>query len=163
MNQTISIIVAIGRNNEIGFENHLLWSLPNDMKHFKNITSGHTVIMGRNTFLSLPDGALPNRKNIVISNVPEDNFAGCLMVSSIDEAVEVSRNDGEVFIMGGASIYRQFLPIADRLYITMVDDVPNADVYFPDIDNNIWHITSKEDFNADDKHKVNYSFVVFER
>lgn len=160
----ISIIVAIAeKNNGIGYKNRLLWSLPNDMKHFKNITTGNTVIMGRNTYLSLPKGALPNRKNVVISDDPNDKFEGCYMASSIDEAISITKNDGEVFIMGGASIYKQFLPLADKLYITYVDDEPVADTYFPEINKDIWEVVSREDHYKDEKHCVNYSFLVFER
>jgi dihydrofolate reductase len=133
------------------------------MKHFKTITTDNTVIMGRNTFLSLPNGALSNRKNVVISDDPNDTFEGCYMASSIDEAISITKDDGEVFIIGGASIYKQFLPLADKLYITYVDDEPIADTYFPEIDNNIWEVISKEDHYKDENHCVDYSFLVFER
>ena len=160
---TLSIIVAIGKNNAIGFKNALLWSLPNDMKRFKNITTGHTVIMGRNTYLSLPKGALPNRKNIVISDLEKDNFKDCTMARSIDEAVNIAKFDGEIFVMGGASIYRQFLPLADKLYLTLVDDAPEADAFFPEIDMNAWEITENQKFEKDEKHIVGYRVMTLER
>ncbi|MBR6491421.1 MAG: dihydrofolate reductase [Bacteroidales bacterium] len=160
---SISIVVAIGRNNQLGYNNHLLWSLPNDMKRFKTLTTGHTVIMGRNTYLSLPKGALPNRRNVVISDDKNDNFPGCEMVSSIKDAIKLTENDGEVFIMGGASIYRQFLQYADRLYLTIVDDSPEADVFFPLISSDDWVLVEREDFTADERHCADYSFRTLER
>jgi len=160
---SISIVVAIGRNNQLGYNNHLLWSLPNDMKRFKTLTTGHTVIMGRNTYLSLPKGSLPNRRNVVISDDKNDNFPGCEMVSSIKDALKLTENDGEVFIMGGASIYRQFLQYADRLYLTIVDDSPEADVFFPLISSDDCVLVEREDFTADERHCADYSFRTLER
>lgn len=156
----ISIIVAIAEgNNAIGFNNKLLWSLPEDMKHFKNITTNHTVVMGRNTFLSLPKGALPNRRNVVISDVKDEAFTGCTMVASINDAVKATENDGEVFVMGGASIYRQFFPIAAKLYLTLVNDSPLADTYFPEIDFEQWRCIETAKVEPDEKHKVGFRFV----
>lgn len=129
------MIVAVGRNREIGFKNKLLWELPEDMAHFKKITTGHVVILGDRTFESIGK-PLPNRTSIVISlkkdyQVPE----GCYLVHSIDDAIAKAREldpEGEVFVIGGATIYRLFLPHADKLYITEVDDAPEADTFFPD-------------------------------
>lgn len=130
----ISIIVVIGKNREIGCNNQLLWNLPEDMKRFKNITTGHTVIMGSKTFESI-GGALPERNNIVIAFGKDYNAPGCTVVTSIDEAVETAKKqekNGETFIIGGGSIYKQFLPLTDKLYLTIVDDAPEADTFFPD-------------------------------
>ena len=129
------MIVAVGRNREIGFKNKLLWDLPEDMAHFKKITTGHVVILGDRSFESIGK-PLPNRTSIVISlkddyQVPE----GCYLVHSIDDAIAKAREldpEGEVFVIGGATIYRLFLPHADKLYITEVDDAPEADTFFPD-------------------------------
>ncbi|MDL2228227.1 dihydrofolate reductase [Bacteroidales bacterium OttesenSCG-928-K03] len=160
----ISIVVAIAKgNNAIGFENRLLWSLPDDMKRFKELTTGHTVLMGRNTFLSLPKGALPNRRNIVITDNPDEKFAGCEMAFSIEEAVKIAGNDDEVFVMGGASIYRQFLPLADKLYLTFVDDSPQADTYFPEINFDEWKENIRSFHPADEKHVAAFEFLDLER
>lgn len=130
----ISIIVAVGKNREIGYKNKLLWSLPKDMAHFKEITSGHTVIVGDRTFESIGK-ALPNRNNIVISLNKDYLAPGCVVVHSIEEAVNVAKkyeNNGESFVIGGGTIYKLFMPLADKLYLTVVDDAPQADTYFPD-------------------------------
>jgi len=115
----IAIIVAIAQNFAIGRNNDLLFHLPNDLKRFKKITSGHAVIMGKKTLFSLPKGPLPNRRNIVITDVPGETFDGCETVYSIDEAVEIVRNEELAFVIGGGMIYRQFYPIAGKLFLTM--------------------------------------------
>ena len=162
----ISIISAIAKNLAIGKGNKLLYSLPDDMKRFKELTTGHTVIMGRNTFISLPKRPLPNRRNIVLAlpnEVPEDK-EGTEWVNSIDEALQLCKDDGEVFIIGGAFVYQQFLPIADRLYLTFVEDKPeDADAFFPAIDFPHWVEKYREDHPADNKHEKAFSFVNFER
>ncbi|MCA1746255.1 MAG: dihydrofolate reductase, partial [Bacteroidales bacterium] len=114
--KNISIIVAIAENNAIGKDNKLLWRLSDDLKRFKRLTTGHTVIMGRNTFLSLPNGALPNRRNIVITDQPDENFEACEMAHSVEEALELAGDSGECFVMGGGMVYRQMMPVAGRLY-----------------------------------------------
>ena len=129
------MIVAVGRNREIGFKNKLLWDLPEDMAHFKKITTGHVVILGDRTFESIGK-PLPNRTSIVIT-LKEDYQVptGCFVVHSIDDAVSKAREldpEGEVFVIGGATIYKLFLPLTDKLYITEVDDAPEADTFFPD-------------------------------
>ncbi len=159
----ISIIVAIAENRAIGKNNDLLWHIPGDMKYFKRITTGHTIIMGRRTFLSLPAGPLPNRENIVISDNPADAFEGCTVVSSIKEAFEKCKPGEENFIIGGASIYEQFLPFTDRLYITWVHKAFEGDVYFPLLDLQEWKILSQEDLPFDDRLGFSYSYVVYDR
>ena len=130
--KTISIIAAVAQNNALGYKNQLLYHLPDDLKRFKKLTSGHTVIMGKNTYDSLPNGALPNRRNIVLSRSVKE-LPDCDGYTNIDEALE-SCGDEEIFIIGGASIYKQMIDKADRIYITKVYDVPeNADVFFPEI------------------------------
>jgi dihydrofolate reductase len=146
----ISIIVAIADNWAIGKNNELLFHIPGDLPRFKKITTGHTVIMGRNTFLSLPKGALPNRTNIVISDNLADNFKGCVMASSIEDALlKISDNEQESFVIGGGMIYRQFLPIADKLYLTRVHLKPDADTFFPEIDFNLFKMIENEEFTND--------------
>jgi len=119
----ISIIAAVAKNRAIGYQNKLIYWLPNDLKRFKALTTGHTIIMGRNTFLSLPKGALPNRRNIVLSRTQKD-FPGCDTYASLREALQHCATDEDVYIIGGASVYRQALPLADRLCLTEVDDTP---------------------------------------
>ena len=161
-NQKIIIIVAMGRNNEIGRDNHLLWSLPNDMKRFKSLTTGHTVVMGYNTFKSLPKGKLPNRRNIIMTT-HDIAIDGCEVAHSVEQVLAMTQDDGEVYIIGGGEVYRQFLPIADVLMVTHVDDSQPADRYFPVIDGKLWHITDDEAFAADERHAVAYRFVRYER
>lgn len=159
----ISIIVAIAKNNAIGKDNRLLWHISEDLKRFKRLTSGHKVIMGRNTLLSLPKWPLPNRTNIVITDNREDHFEGCEMVFSIDEAAGKCSQDEECFIIGGASVYRQFMPLADKLYITRVDKEFEADTFFPDIDPKTWkRVEISESFAMPDG-SFNYTFEIYER
>jgi dihydrofolate reductase len=145
IHENISIIVAIAQNFAIGKNNDLLFHLPNDLKRFKQITTGHPVIMGRNTLLSLPKGALPNRRNIVITDKPGEKFDRCEMVLSIEEAIDAVRNEKEAFIIGGGMIYRQFYPLAGKLYLTLVHQDFDADVYFPEIDFSQWEELVRED------------------
>jgi len=159
----ISIIVAIADKNGIGKNNDLLCHLPNDLKWFKKITTGFKVVMGRNTFISLPNGALPNRENIVITDKISDFFANCIVVNSIDEAVKHFDTDKETFIIGGASIYKQFLPMATKLYITRIYNNFDADVFFPEIEFSNWNLIEKKDNEVDAKHKFSYSFLIYER
>lgn len=162
IHKNISIIVAIAQNFAIGKNNDLLFHLPNDLKRFKEITTGHPVIMGRNTLLSLPKGALPNRRNIVITDNPDEKFDRCEMVLSIEEAVEAVKNETEAFIIGGGMIYRQFYPVAGKLYLTLVHQDFDADVYFPEINYLEWKEFYREDL-FDEKNNFNYSYLNLER
>lgn len=155
--------MAIAQNNGIGRNNQLLWHIPADLKRFKQITLGHTVIMGKNTFLSLPGGPLKNRRNVVISNDPADRFAGCEMVFSIQEALERCDADQENFVIGGASVYRQFLPMAHRLYITRVNRSFEADTFFPEINPGEWEVISQEHPEPDGKNDFSYTFIILKR
>ncbi|MBQ1669055.1 MAG: dihydrofolate reductase [Prevotella sp.] len=153
----ISIIAAVAKNRAIGYENKLIYWLPNDLKRFKALTTGHTIIMGRNTFLSLPKGALPNRRNIVLSRSTKD-FPGCDVYSSLEEALKHCTPDEDIYIIGGASVYRQALKIADRLCLTEINDTPEkADTFFPPYDD--WKEESREDHEKDERHEYEYSFV----
>ena len=157
----ISIIVAMAENRAIGFENHLLYRLPNDLKRFKELTTGNTIIMGRRTFESLPKGALPNRRNIVLSTTKTD-YEGADTFASLDEAL--ADCTGEVFIIGGASVYARSLPRADRLCLTYIYDTPvEADTFFPEIDFTQWKEVWREEHEADERHAVPYAFVDYER
>ena len=158
----ISIIVAIAENRAIGSEKKLIYWLPNDLKRFKALTTGHTIIMGRNTFLSLPKGALPNRRNIVLSRSAKA-FEGCDVYPSLEEALKHCTPDEDIYIIGGASVYRQALPLADRLCLTEIDDTPaEADTFFPPYEDD-WQEESREDHPIDDRHDFRYSFVDYIR
>ena len=157
----INIIAAVAKNGAIGFENKLIYWLPNDLKRFKALTTGHTIIMGRKTFESLPKGALPNRRNIVISRTINE-LPGCDCYSSLDEAIHHCHEDEDVYIIGGASIYKQAIDIANRLCLTEIDDIPaDADTFFPNYKD--WRVESKEEHTADEKHRFNYAFVNYIR
>ena len=160
----IAIIAAIDKNNALGFKNRLLFYLPDDLKRFKALTTGHTVVMGRKTFDSLPKGALPNRRNIVLSRSTRLELPGAEVYASLEEALQHCANNEQVFIMGGASVYKQAMPLADRLYMTEIDaEAAEADVYFPVIDHELWHETKRDVRRADDRHPCNYAFVDYER
>lgn len=158
-NNMINIIAAIAQNGAIGNENKLLYWLPNDLKRFKALTTGHTIIMGRKTFDSLPKGALPNRRNVVLSRSGK-KIEGCDVYTSLEEALSHCEADEDIYIIGGASVYGQALPMADRLYLTEVEDTPpHADAFFPDITG--WKEVWRENHDTDEKHRQRYSFVVY--
>ena len=153
----ITIIAAVAANRAIGFENKLLYWLPNDLKRFKTLTTGHTIIMGRRTFESLPKGALPNRRNVVLSRTQKE-FAGCDCYPSLDEALAHCSPDEDIYIIGGASLYEQAIDRADRLCLTEVNDTPlHADAFFPPYEG--WKIADKESHPIDEKHHYEYAFV----
>ena len=161
----ISIIVAKAKNGVIGKDNQLIWRLSADLQLFKSHTTGHHIIMGRKTYESVGK-PLPNRTSIVITNnqdfkVPE----GHIVAHSLEEAIQlcIGKKLDNVFIIGGAEIYKQALPIADELMVTEVNAMPDGDVFFPEIDKTIWKETSRENFKADENNKYDYSFVTFER
>jgi dihydrofolate reductase len=158
----ISIIVAIAKNFAIGRNNQLLWHISADLKRFKKITSGHQVIMGKLTYESLPVRPLPNRKNIVITDKPGESFEGCTTVYSIDEALNLCSEQEESFVIGGGSVYRQFLPFCNKLYITQVNKDFEADTFFP-IDFSEWKLIEREDHEEDDSTDFSYSFLIFEK
>jgi dihydrofolate reductase len=159
----LALIAAIAKNNAIGFENKLIYWLPNDLKRFKELTTGHTIIMGSNTFRSLPKGALPNRRNIVLSR-KESGFPSCETFSSLEEALANCCDTELVYIIGGEMLYRTALPHADILCLTEVDDTPeNADAFFPEFARNEWEVIEQEEHTADEKHAYNYRFVTYLR
>jgi dihydrofolate reductase len=159
-NKSISIIVAVARNWAIGINNQLLWHIPEDFKWFKKHTSGHAVIMGRRTWESLPVKPLPGRKNIVITDIPEDCFPGTTCVSSIAGAVDLMDSESENFIIGGGMVYKQFLPLAQKVYLTVVEKDFEADVWFPELGAQEW----KEIFREQHLDRnPGYTFLIFER
>jgi dihydrofolate reductase len=155
----VSIIAATGINRELGRANGLLWRLPADMKHFKTLTTGHAVIMGRKTFESLPYGALPERTNVVITNNQTFKAHGCEVCTSLEEAIAKHTDEDEIFIIGGASIYQQALNFTNKIYLTKVlSTFPDADVFFPKLNNNEWFMTNEEAFPANEKNPFPYIF-----
>lgn len=153
----IHIIAAVAKNRAIGYQNKLLYWLPNDLKRFKALTTGHTIIMGRHTFESLPKGALPNRRNVVLSR-SQTSFPGCDTYASLDEALRHCAPDEDVYIIGGASVYEQAIDKADQLCLTEVDDTPaQADAFFPPYDQ--WKMSAREEHDIDEKHHYKYAFV----
>jgi len=161
--QTITIIVAVGNNNALGKDNKLLWHLPNDLKRFKKLTTGHDIIMGRKTYESI-GRPLPNRTNIIITrNKDYEVPYGCLIVGNLDEALDAARKDESPFIIGGAQIYNLALPIVDKIELTQVHHDFEADVFFPEMNSNIFKEVSREVHKADEKNKYDYSFVTYIR
>jgi len=158
-----TIVVAMGKNNEIGSDNQLLWHLPKDLKHFKEITSGHPVIMGRKTYESIGK-PLPNRTNIVISRKKDWFEEGILIVGSIKEAVKFAKKiDEDIFIIGGGTIYDQTMEIVDKLEVTLVEANLEADTYFPKIDSKIWKKTNEICHEKDEKNQYDFCFQTFEK
>lgn len=159
----ITIIAAIAENNAIGKNQQLLCHMPADMKRFKELTTGHAVIMGRKTFESLPH-ALPNRKNVVLTTLPEAVFMDSFACESMGTALDLCEKEDEIFIIGGALVYRQALRIADRMLITRIHhEFKDADAFFPVVNWDLWEETEHEDFPADDKNPYPYSFVTYMR
>ena len=160
----ISIIVAIAENYAIGKKGDLLCHMPADLKHFKEITSGHTVLMGERTFLSLPKHPLPNRRNIVLTDVKGKTFEGAETVYSIDEMVNCINGDEEAFVIGGGMVYKQAMEFADKLYITHIHHSwSDADTFFPEIDPAIWKQLSAERHSADENNPYDYTFAEYGR
>ncbi|WP_343328891.1 dihydrofolate reductase [Polaribacter staleyi] len=160
----ITIIAAIAKDNALGKDNDLIWHLPADLKRFKKVTSGHHILMGRNTFESIGK-PLPNRTTIIITRNKNYFKEGCLIAHSIEEAIALVENDNSIFIIGGAQIYKEAIKknLVDQLDITQVHHHFEADAFFPEIDVNIWQETNRQDFKADEKNKFDYSFVSFQK
>ncbi|RZJ64868.1 MAG: dihydrofolate reductase [Flavobacterium sp.] len=158
----LGLVVAISENNAIGKDNQLLWHLPADLKHFKEITSGHTIIMGRKTYDSI-GRPLPNRRNIVITRSTDLQIPNVEVVNSLDSAISLCEGENEVFIIGGAEIYKHAIQFTDRIYLTTVHQTYEADVYFPELNKNEWKEISSEFHPADEKNSVAYTFSTLER
>ena len=159
----ISIIVAIAENYAIGKDNDLLWHISKDLKRFKELTNGHYIVMGKRTYFSLPVRPLPNRTSLIITDVPGEVIDNCLMAYSIEDAVNKMDPENENFIIGGGSIYRQFMPLAQKLYITRVHKPFEADTFFPEISLNEWELVEKIDVNDDPQNDFTYSFETYIR
>lgn len=158
----INIIVAIAQNGVIGDKNALLWNIKEDMVHFRTITSGHPIIMGRKTFESI-GRPLPKRTNVVISRNTELKIEGCTVVNSLEQAIALFDSSEDIFIIGGAQIYAQALPLADRLYLTIVHNHYSGDTSFPAIDYSEWREISRKDFSAGESFEYPFSFITLER
>ncbi len=158
---TISVIVAFSEGNIIGKNNKMPWKLPADLKRFKAITTGHTVVMGRKTYESI-GRPLPNRKNIVLTSIPE-SIIDCVTSDSLRDAIAISGNETELFIIGGESVYKQTFQFADKLYVTEVHANLAGDAVFPEIDYSEWVETSREAHKADEKNEYDYTFINYER
>ena len=160
----ISLVVAAAKNNVIGKDNKLVWTLPNDMRFFKNVTWAMPVVMGRKTYEALGK-PLAGRKNIVITRQSDWDVPNTIAVKSLDDAIFLVQNMDvkEMMVIGGGEIYRMAFEKAKRIYITRVDAEPEGDTYFPEIDPKEWKLVSKKDHEADDKHQYAYSFQVWER
>lgn len=158
----VSFVVAVSENNCIGKDNQLLWHLPEDLKHFKNITTGGTIIMGRKTFESIGK-PLPNRISIVITTQKNFDAKGALVVSSLDVALEKCKNKEEVFIVGGGEIYKYSLPFTDFIYLTKVHHHFEGDTFFPALNPLEWEVVMESYHDADEKHAFPYSFINYKR
>jgi dihydrofolate reductase len=160
----ITIIAAVAKNNAIGKDNKLLWHLPEDLKRFKKITTGHTIIMGRKTFESLPK-VLPDRHHIVITRNKsfkvEDNRV--TVVNSIEDLLDLLKKSEEYFVIGGAEVYKQLLPYVEKIYLTSIDKEFNADVFFPDINYKAWSVVEKAEYQKNDKNSLPYRFITLKR
>jgi dihydrofolate reductase len=159
----ISIIVAVSEDGGIGKDNELLWHISEDLKRFKRLTYGHTIIMGKKTWESLPRKPLPGRKNIILTDVRGEQFDSSYTAYSIEEALGKCEKDEEIFVIGGGSVYRQFMPLADRLYITHVHKKADADIFFPAIDPGTWQVVEKEEFKEGENQSIPYTYIIHAR
>jgi len=159
----VSIIAAVADNYAIGKNNKLLWHLPDDLKRFKQLTTGHAIIMGKRTFESFPNGALPNRKNIVLTSIPEGNYSKYFEATSLRDALDLCEKEKEVFIIGGASVFKQALnmPEVSTMYITWVHHEFDADSFFPKFNEKVWKLVRCEEHPADEKNAYPFSFCEY--
>ena len=160
----ITVIAAIAANNALGKDNDLIWHLPADLKRFKKVTTGHYILMGRNTFESI-GRPLPNRTTIIITRNKNYFKEGCLIANSLEQAIEMAKSAAQIFIIGGAQIYKETMAkeMAAQLDITLVHHNFEADVFFPEIDTKRWKEAAREDFKADEKNDYDYSFVSYQK
>lgn len=158
----ITVIAAVAENNALGKENQLLWHLPDDFKRFKTLTSGHYIIMGRKTFESFPK-PLPNRTHVIISRQANYQPEGCIVVNSLEQAIEACPKTEEVFIIGGGEIYRQSIAVADKLDLTKVHATFEADTHFPEIDLSQWQLVFEEYHPKDERHDFAFTFQTYSR
>ncbi len=158
----ISIISAMASNRAIGIRNTLPWQLPEDLKHFKALTMGHHIVMGRKTYDSIGK-PLPGRDTVIVTRNADYAVPGCLAVNSLDTALTVSHGDAEVFFVGGAELYRQALPIAHRIYLTEIQRVFDGDAFFPEFDKSQWNETARDKRHTEGPNGFDYHFVIYDR
>jgi len=158
----ITLIAAVAENNALGKDNQLLWHLPDDFKRFKNLTSGHYIIMGRKTFESFPK-PLPNRTHVIITRQKDYAPEGCIIVHSLQEAIAICPKEQEVFVIGGGEIYTQSITVADKIDITKVHHQFEADTFFPEIDLKQWKLVFEEFHAKDEKHDFDFTFLTYIR
>lgn len=157
----ISLIVAMDKNRVIGVDNQLPWHLPADLKRFKALTMGHTIVMGRKTYESI-GRPLPGRTNVIVTRQQHYQVEGCRVAHSLDAAVMPTREDNEVFIIGGAELYTQAISYADRLYVTEIETkVARGDAYFPEIDVQVWRLSDEHECLADEKNLFRYRYLTW--
>ena len=158
----ISIIAAMGANRVIGYRNKLPWHLPADLKHFKSVTMGKPMIMGRKTWASI-GRPLPGRRSLVVTRDPMFRAEGCDIAHSFDAALKLAEPAGEVVVIGGAQLFKEALPRADRLYLTIIDHLFQGDVYFPPVDATLWREVSRDEHLSDPANLYHYRFLIYER
>jgi len=158
----ISIIVAVAKNNVIGKDNQLIWHLPVDLRRFKCLTMNHFILMGRKTYQSIGK-ALPGRTSVIITKQKNFVAENCWIVHSIENAIKLAKDDSEIFIIGGDSIYRQSIEYVNKIYLTKVDADFDGDVYFPEIDFSKWSLVESQTFQPDDKNKYPYKFLTYQK
>ena len=158
----ISLIVAMAKNRVIGADNKIPWHLPNELRLFKSLTMGHHIVMGRRTYESI-NRLLPGRTTVIVTRQRDYEVPGAVVAHSVEEALAACRGDDEVFVIGGAELFRETLPIADRLHLTVVDAEPAGDTFMPEIDMSAWRETSSQSFRPDEKHAHAYRYAVYDR
>lgn len=158
----ITIVAALDKNSLIGTTTGLPWYLPADLKHFKEVTTGHVIVMGRKTYETI-GRSLPNRTNVVITRNVEFDAPGCMVLPTIESALDRYKDEQEIYIIGGAQIYQEAMPYATHLSLTKIDQAFDGNVYFPKVDWNAWEEIGRVDHQADEKNPYNYSFVAYER
>lgn len=158
----LTLIAAAGENNELGKDNDLVWHLPDDFKRFKQLTTGHHIIMGRKTFETFPK-TLPRRTHVVITRKDNYKKEGTVVVHSLERAVELSKDDPQPFVIGGGEIYKLSMDIADRIEITRVHGTFDADTFFPEIDPEKWELVAEEYHDKDEKHNYAFTYLTYDR
>jgi dihydrofolate reductase len=162
MKPRISLIVAMAKNRVIGANNTLPWHLPADLKHFKALTMGHHMIMGRKTYESIGK-PLPGRTSVVVTRSANYSMSGVIVVNSLEDAIAACGNEEEIFVIGGAELYRQAIGLTDRIYLTEIDADISGDAHFTDFDSNLWQETGRESHTPDEKNLYSYHFVIYDR
>ena len=162
LNQEITMIAAVAEDNGLGLDNKLVWHIPRDLKHFKDLTHGHCIIMGRKTFESLPK-ALPYRKNIVLSRRKNINYKGAVIVNSVEKAIDETKNDPRPYIVGGGEIYKLFMNYSSYIELKRIHHKFKSDTFFPKINLDKWEVIKRHDIKKSEVENYNYSFLTYKR